>query len=940
MNLSFKRCARVTAALCLLACLAVAYQKKIVERHLVMLPSSKQLLAPAPGRLGATNGLPVLAAFSPDHRYLALLCAGYGVPESQFEQSIAILDLQTNNITDFPDTRFGQKAHQAMFLGLAFSTDGSQIYATVGSITDPTGQKPGDTGNGVAVYKFEQGKVSPERFFPIALQDLAAGKQVAYELRKVPADKAIPYPAGLAVIFAEGHDQLLVANNLSDNVVLLDAASGKQLRSFDLSTQSNIPAAFPYSAVVTRDATRAFVSLWNSSRVVELDLKNAKVGRSISLLAPRAPTASGSHPSAMLLSPDQDLLYVALANADSVAVVSVSTGQVVRYLSTRLPGQEYGGSVPNALALSDDGKQLFVADASADAVAVFDVSSLAHLQHPILAAQTAIGFIPTDWYPTVLAVHGDDLLIASGKGESTQPNPQHKWKSKEGYIPTLLHGSVARLQIAKVIPDLPQFTDEVSESNLMSGQTGQIVFQGGHNPIRHVIYVIKENRTYDQIFGDMKVGNGDPSLTMFGQEVTPNEHKLALQFGVLDNFYDSGEVSGNGHVWSTAAITSDYNEKTWQIAYRNGERTYDSEGIVAGSLPLQHNEPDVNEPGTGYIWANVARRGLTYRHYGEYVATRWCRPEPGQWFSPAAPPSGSECKVISVRKGQPLPANLGQPHGSPSPWPWDVPMLAGDTPTKPELRGHFDPNFADFRIDYPDQLRVDEFLNEFDQFVRARKEKNGSELPGYVLLRLPNDHTAGTKPNYPAPEASVADNDLAVGRLAEAVSHSPYWDDTAILILEDDAQDGADHVDAHRSIALVISKYSPSSVAQPYVDHHFYTTVNMLRTLEALLGLPPMNNNDARAATIAPLFSGAGNQPPFGADYRNRDNGVIYRMNTASSPGAADSAKLDFSHADAADTTTLNAVLWRERMGDRPAPVPHHVIGASPEQSLLYRSRK
>jgi hypothetical protein len=251
-------------------------------------------------------------------------------------------------------------------------------------------------------------------------------------------------------------------------------------------------------------------------------------------------------------------------------------------------------------------------------------------------------------------------------------------------------------------------------------------------------------------------------------------------------------------------------------------------------------------------------------------------------------------------------------------------MIARDEATKPELQDHFDPRYADFRLDYPDQLRVDEFLNEFGEFVRARKEGMVTELPHFVILRLPNDHTAGTRADRPRPAASVADNDLALGRLVEAISHSPYWDDTAIFVLEDDAQNGQDHVDAHRSIAWVISKYSPGSAAQPFVDHHFYTTVSMVRTMEVLLGLPPMNNNDAQAPVMVPMLSGPGNQPPFTADFRNRDNGQLYQANPLNAPGAKTSAGMDFSHADRADAATLNKILWRDRKGSVRMPAPRH----------------
>ena len=304
-------------------------------------------------------------------------------------------------------------------------------------------------------------------------------------------------------------------------------------------------------------------------------------------------------------------------------------------------------------------------------------------------------------------------------------------------------------------------TQRVQESNLFLSDPGKIEFRTCPNPIRHVIYILKENRTYDQVLGDLKagdtkVGNGDVSLTMYGADITPNEHKLALQFGVLDNFYDSGEVSGDGHDWSNAAITSDYNEKTWQIAYRGHERIYDYQGTVADEFPLELGESDIDAPGTGYMWDNLARNGLSYRDYGEYVAGIWCKAakKPG-----ASPKQGtgsafsSECDRHVVSLGEPLPANVGQPHGSSSPWPWPVPMLKRIKPTKAALRDHFNPVYPDFNTEYPDQLRADEFLNEFDDFVRAHKQGGSSdkegassegkrtELPAYTLLYLPNDHT-------------------------------------------------------------------------------------------------------------------------------------------------------------------------------------------------------
>jgi hypothetical protein len=505
----------------------------------------------------------------------------------------------------------------------------------------------------------------------------------------------------------------------------------------------------------------------------------------------------------------------------------------------------------------------------------------------------------------------------------------YETKHKEHpYIPTLLRGSLARLNIPATLEKLPQYTQMVERDNLFHSDPGTISFTGGQNPIKHVIYVMKENRTYDQILGDLKVGDGDPSLTMYGEDITPNEHQLALQFGVLDNFYDSGEVSGDGHVWSTAAITSDYNEKSWQIAYRGKERTYDFQGQNAEEFPLEHNLPDVDDPMTGFIWDNLTRNQKTFRIYGEYVNAIWCTGYRADSSSTTPRELESPCPRDVVRKGGTLPPNVGNPHGSASPWPWPVPLFNGVKPTKAALRGHFDPLYPDFQTDYPDQLRADEFLNEFGAFVRARESHEGPEfeLPSFILLYLPDDHTGGTRPNFPRPAANVADNDLALGRVVDAVSHSPYWDDTAIMILEDDAQDGADHVDAHRSIAFVISKYSPGSTSNPYVEHRFYTTVNMMHTMEMLLGLPPMNQNDAYAPVMSGLFSGAGDQPPYKADYRNQKNGLIYETNKSNAPGAKVSSSMDFSRPDAAGAARLNRVLWKDSKGTAPIPKPKHTV--------------
>jgi YVTN family beta-propeller protein len=890
----------------------------------VNLPTSKVLHKPSLGRLGPVNSFPVTIAVSPDGRYAALLNFGYGTQKSLAHQSIAILDLKSHQIADFPDDRLAENARQTYFIGLAFGADGKHLYASISSITDPTGAEKNDVGNGIAVYSFADGKIAPERFIKLPLQPLPAGHKVAWGLRKAAPGTAISYPAGLAVITQQGKERLLIANNLSDNVILVDAESGDILQSFDMSSYAIIPSSFPYTVVATHDGKRAWCSLWNRSRVMELNLESGKVERSISLLEPKEPAAPGSHPTAMMLSPDEAELYVVLSNADAMAVVDTGSGNLVRTISTRMPGQQYGGSYPSALAQSPDGKKVYVADASLNAVAVVDGDG-----------GKVAGFIPTDWYPSALAVVGGDLLVATAKGESTGPNngiselKVERRHREHPYIPTLLYGSIARINLTDAEKQLKQLTEKAQSANLLKDGAGQLKFRGGSNPIHHVIYVIKENRTYDQIFGDIKLGNGDPSLTMYGAEITPNEHKLAMQFGLLDNFYDSGEVSGNGHEWTNAAITSDYNEKTWQIGYRGRERTYDYQGTVADEFPADNGEPNVDTPATGYIWDNMARHGVSYRDYGEFVTTAWCKPgeeEPVPPQEGTTSPFVARCSRQFIQKGEPLPPNLGDPHGSSSPFTWPVPVMKVIRPSMAVLRDHFDPQYPDFNTEYPDQLRADEFLNEFAAFVKARQEGSGTQLPGFVTLYLPDDHTSGTRPGRPRPAAAVADNDLALGRVVDAVSHSPYWDETAIFVLEDDAQDGADHVDAHRSTALVISKYSPGSAVKPFVTHRFYTTVNVVHTIEALLGVPPMNQNDGYAPIMAPLFEGDGNQAPFSADWRNRDNGLIYQLNSAKAPGAAQSSKMDFSRPDAAKASELNAILWREAKGSVPMPAAKHSV--------------
>jgi DNA-binding beta-propeller fold protein YncE len=918
------------------ATLAVFSSAILLPSQTVDLPSSKELIGEVPGHPQKINSLPISMAVSPDGRYLATVNGGYGTYESQYDESIAVLNTETGALADFPDPRTGPHANQTLYSGLAFSRDGSRIYASMASLTDPEGKDADGTGSGVAVYRFSDGKIAPERIIHLPIARLPTGRVTRLPDGK-DSDRGIPYPAAIAVLGLAGHEMLLVAENLTDDVVLVDAATGAIEKRFDLSESDAVPSTYPVALAVTKDEKRAFVALWNASEIAELDLGHGKVVRKLELLKPSDPVAPGTHPCALVFSPDQKTLYVALGNRDAVAAVNVAEDQfaVKGYFDTRLPAQSYFGAEPDALAIDADGSRLFAANMGSDAVAVIETKKL--------TAETAKsgmvepdGFVPTEWMPVSMLMASGKLYVATDKGKGTGPNnfPQHVVQDQSNgrrgsstYIGTLLYGSLTTIDASEIAGNLPQWTDNVLAANRMKAAQEQIAFSGGahdrgNHPIRHVIYIIKENRTYDQILGDLEqngkpVGNGELKWAMYGEAVTPNEHKLALQFGVLDNFFDSGEVSGGGHVWSNAAIDTDYLEKTWQQNYRGAQRPYDYEGVVADGYPLLQKIPNVNTPASGYLWGDLAEHGKTYYHFGEFISSTFCNqtavadPKLGTMLA------GPECADKAYSPGDRLPAAWG---GGVNKWPWAIPKLMSNVATMPELVGHFAPEAPDFNLLVPDQIRVDIFLRHLKTWVADREQGNDT-MPNFVMLRLGNDHTAGTRPGGPTPKSSVADNDLAVGRAVDAISHSAYWDDTAFFILEDDAQNGADHVDAHRSIALVVSKYAPHGPSGgPFVDSHFYSTVSVVRTMEMLLGLPPMNNNDAFCSVLSSLFTGPGDQAPYGADYTNEQNGLIYAANQQNAVGARESMKMDFSHEDRAPTEKLNIILWKDAMGDVPAP--------------------
>ena len=899
------------------------------------LPSSKTL-GTVPGGPQRLNSLPMSMAASPDGRYVVTVNAGYGTFESGYMQSLAVIDTRTGKVEDFPDARTLVEAKQTLYSGLAFSGDGAHLYASLGSTSNPVGDGGKNTGSGVLVYGFREGKIAAERLISIPLQKLAGNRRTKL-IGGVDGAMGVPFPAAIVVVPGV-REKLLVAGNLSDDVWLMDAATGVIERRFDLSETDAVPGTYPVALALSKDGARAFVGLWNASEVVELDLVKGTVGRKMALMKPTDPVRPGTHPCALALSPDGRTMYVALSNRDAVAAIDLSKGGFVvkGYFDARLPGQTYFGAEPEALAMSGDGRRLYVANLGSDAVAVIDTAKLTG-KAARQGMVEPVGFIPTEWMPMAMAFvatpAGDRLYLATAKGRSSGPNnmPQRvmagleKWRPtmrSSTYIATLMYGSLAAIDVKAVEAEMPRYTAEVVGSNRMKAAAETIAFRGGGaSPIKHVIYIIKENRTYDQVFGDLPVGNGDKSLTMYGEEITPNQHAMAMRFGVFDNFFDSGEVSGDGHVWSNAAIGTDYLEKTWQQSYRGSSRTYDFEGVVADGYPLEQKIPDVNEPQSGYLWGNLAAHGKTLYHFGEYISSVFCTDKNANVaIDPTAgamPGETRACSPKDIAPGAAIPEAWG---GGVNKWPWAIPLLASNRATKPELVGHFAVEQPDFNLKVPDQIRFAVFQKHFKGWAADRAEGKDT-MPNFVMLRIANDHTAGTTAGGPTPKSSIADNDLAIGRAVDLVSHSAYWDDTAFFILEDDAQNGADHVDAHRSLALIVSKYAPQAVGGgPFVDSRFYSTVSMIRTMETVLGLPPMNNNDAFASLMGTAFTGAGTQGAFEADYRNRDNGLIYTANPKTAAGAKASAKMDFRHADRADARKLNVILWEDAMDGKPVP--------------------
>lgn len=772
------------------------------------------------GRQVAVGDFPVNLALHPDGKFLAVLDCGY----SQHE--VRILDVRTQAVV-------ARQPLAEAFYGLAWSPDGRQLYAS------------GASAEVIHVLNFKDGQLTT---------------QGALRLR---AEQEHGVPAGLTV--SPNGKFLYVAEAWGQRVLKVSATSGKiewqcelapplENAVMDHEGVRQLPSAhpeapFPYTCVLDAKHHRVYVSLWAKRTVLVLDEPSGQI------LA-RWPV--GEHPNAMLLSRD-GRLFVAESNRNTVSILDPASGHTLEQLSSSTDPSAPPGSMPIGLALSPDGELLFIANANNNNVAVFSLADAQHSQ--------SLGFIPVGWFPTAVRVSDDGrtLLVANGKGDASAPNPRGPFpgdprpRSLQEYIGSLMKGTVSFIALPAKADRAAGFA-RLTELALQTGPhrapperspDNPIPAKlGAASPIQYVFYIIRENRTYDQVLGDLGRGNGDPALCLFGENVTPNAHALAREFTTLDNFYADGEVSADGHEWTMGAYASDFVEKAWPLNYgHNARKKYDYP--AEGHFPVAY-------PSNGYLWNRAAEAGVSYRSYGEFV-------------------SRSHGELV---------------------------------PTIPILKGHIDPGYHNFDLDYPDVQRAARFISELHRY-----ETEG-DMPRLQVIRLGNDHTAATRAGKRTPTACVADNDLALGQIVEALSHSRFWPQTAIFVLEDDAQNGPDHVDAHRIPAFVISPYTRRQA----IDSSLYSTTSMLRTMELILGLQPMSQFDAAARPMFASFQATPDLTGFTARPARVDLNAI---NPDKAWGAKTSAKMDFRDADRVDDIVLNEIVWRSVRGaDSPMPAP------------------
>jgi len=733
------------------------------------------------------GSMPLGMALAPGGRQAAVVLSGWR------EQGLQVVDLASRRVTQ-------TLLQDAAFYGLAFGRDGRELYVS------------GGNEDAIYCYSWSNGAAKLERRIELAKKD--------------PAKTGSRYPAGIAAS-PRGH-LLYVAENVADDLAVVDLSTAQVVQRFPTDH-------YPLAVEVAADG-QVYVSAWGGDTLSTFRVL------ADGTLAYRGRLRVGRHPSALLASASGSRLFVTLGSTDQIAVVDTRARRVLRTLGDAPPGSPVAGSTPNALALSEDGSRLFVAEADNNAVAVFDVEAppAGPGGAPRPDRPALVGRIPADWYPTAVLRGAGQLLVLSGKGHGSHANPDGPIPGEGiarplGYDLGQLNGTLRLVPLPAAPAALADWTRRVAAANGWNRQRPARRYP----PFKHVVYVIKENRTYDQVLGDLPEGDGDPSLVYFGREVSPNHHALALRFGLFDRFFTNAEVSSQGHVWSTAAYVTDYGEKTIPSSYARKRESVDGEAS--------------GEPAAGFLWTLAKRQGIAFRDYGEMVKT---------------------------------------PEG------WPV--------TQAELAADVSPAFLPFDLHVTDQSRAEAWIAELDRFARE------GAMPELEIMHLANDHTAGGRAGFRTPRALMADNDLALGRIVEALSRSPFWKDTLVLVLEDDSQAGPDHVDSHRSVLLAISAYSrPGSI------HRFANTTDVVAAIEDVLGLGRLSKYDYFSRSLADVFAATPDLAPYAAIVPRVD---MNEMNPPRSAAARMSRDLDLSAPDRVPDATFNRILWAMMKGPRPAP--------------------
>jgi len=752
--------------------------------------------------------LPLNIAVSNSGRYAAVTNNG------QSTQTVELIDVTGERVLD-------SVIIPKSWLGLKFSADGKYLYASAGN------------DNQVLKYAVNVHPSAGERGLVLA-DSIILGKRWPEKIS----------PAGLDIDDKRG---ILYVVTKEDNALyIVDLKTHTVTLRLDLGGEG-------YTCKLSRDKKELYITCWGCDKLLVFDTQRLTVSASIPV---------GDNPNDMCLTRDGRWLFVANANDNSVSVIDIRKRAVVETLNAALYPDAPPGSTTNALALGEDDKTLYVANADNNCLAVFDV------HEP--GSAVSKGFIPVGWYPTAVQVIGKKVWVANGKGFTSMANPNGPSPMGRRQEVNYRQGDSKKVQPVQYIAGLfkgtmsifPEPTDELLGeysaqvyANTPYTKNGELTAGGeagnpiptrvgDPSPIKYVFYVIKENRTYDQVLGDMPEGNGDTSLVLFGDRVTPNQHAIAREFVLLDNFYVDAEVSMDGHSWSMGGYANDYLEKTWPTSYGGRGGVYDGEG----------NRGIANNKG-GYIWDHCARAGVSYRTYGEFAD------------------------------------NAAKPN---------IPVLDGHTCTY----------YRGWDLDFYDTARFTQWKRDFDSLLAA------GALPHMNTVRFGNDHTEGLRKGRLTPFAHVADNDLAVGEFIDYLSRSSIWKECVIFVLEDDAQNGPDHVDAHRSPVYVAG----GLVKRHFVDHTMYSTTSVLRTMELILGLSPMSQYDAAAKSMWRCFNATPDLTPFSVLPESVD---LREKNVASNQWAKKSAAFDWSREDRVPDQLFNEILWKGIKGDVPLPAPN-----------------